>query len=162
MTLRVHISNGRRIGGILYYTESEYSFRFASSSPADLAIDAGSKGTTSIAIGTFQIEVGVETRRALFGWGLHPCAKWLNARLNPPKAREGHILIDAAYTLKPGVTLEVAPAGAWSTTYDPELGWIRLAADDHHDDETIEIATSTLLGVLDNQLHSIWVNPIFE
>lgn len=162
MSVIIEINNGHRTDGVLYYTENEYSFRFNVASPADLAIQVGAKGTTSLAIGTLQIEVGVETRRALFVWGLHPKIKWLSHRLDLPKSREGYISVDRRCSLQPGVAIEVAPVGKWYTVYDSGTGWIRVAADDEGDNEIIEIAESTLLGARNGCLHSIWLRPILE
>lgn len=148
--------------GVLRYIDSEHSFRFDVGSPAELTRCAGSNGTTSVAIGTLQLEVGVATQRLLFAWGLHPRSTWVTDRLDPPGALEGEVLIYPGRPLLAGVTIMVAPVGAWRTRYDPENGWIRIEADGRIDDECLEIASSVVIGIKNDTLHSILLQPIFD
>lgn len=150
------------LDGVLRYTDSEHSFRFDVGSPADLKRRVGADGTTSIAIDTLQIEVGVATRRALFVWGLHPRSRWVMDHLDPPAAKEGEVFVDPHQALLAGVTVMAAPEGSWLTKYDPETGWIRVEADTQVDDAEVEIARSVVLGGKNGVLHSIWLQPVFE
>ncbi len=148
--------------GLLRYAETEYSFDFDVGSPAELSRRTGESGVTSILIGTLQIEVGVATRRALYVWGLHPRNRWTSARLTRPVPDQRAVVIDPERTLTPGVSVGAAPVGAWSTEFDDESGWVRVAADAAVDDMVAEIADGILLGERDGELHSVWLRPLFE
>jgi hypothetical protein len=137
-------------------------FRFDVGSPAELTRCAGSNGTTSVAIGTLQLEVGVATKRLLFAWGLHPRTARVTDRLDPPCRLEGEVFIYPDRPLLAGVTIMVAPVGVWRTRYDLENGWIRIEADERADDERLEIASSVVIGSNNDTLHSIWLQPAFE
>jgi hypothetical protein len=59
------------LAGQLLYRANEYSFDFEFESKDEALFRAGDKGTTSLLVGTLQIEIGIETGAALYVWGLH-------------------------------------------------------------------------------------------
>jgi hypothetical protein len=150
------------LAGLLNYTDAEYSFGFEIGSPADLSQRAGESGVTSVLAGTLQIEIGVATRRALYVWGLHPRNRWTSAVLTAPDAEPRAAFFDPDRSFEPGVSISVAPVGAWRTEFDDESGWIRVAPDSRADDAVANIAEGILLGRRDGELHSIWLQPVFK
>jgi len=150
------------LDGVLRYVDSEYSFNFDVGSPVDLSRRAGESGVTSILIGTLQIEVGVASKRALYVGGLHPRSRWAPAELAAPRVSASAAFLDPDRPFAAGVSVAVAPVGAWSTRFDAGSGWIRVAPDATADDAVAQIAAGILLGERDGQLHSIWLQPILE
>lgn len=148
------------LAGTLMYIESEYSFLFEPEHPHELLKYAGDAGLASLAVGTLQVEIGVESRRALYVWGYHPSHNWALSRLDPPDAGSQAVLISPTPDLQPAVAIEVAQVGAWRTLYDPSSGWVRLAPDNDSDDWLAKIANGTVLGARGDELHSIWLQPV--
>src|SRR5438067_1407980 len=93
MKLGVDVDGGPPLGGVLFYSKREYSFRFVPASPDQLTERVGERGVTSLSVGTLQIEVGIEHKRALYVWGLHPYTRWKPGILDPsPIMRTGGVL----------------------------------------------------------------------
>jgi hypothetical protein len=159
MLVELTIHEGDPLGGILIYTESEFSFRFNVGSPIDLLDRTGSEGMTSFSIGTLQIEVGVETGVLLFVWGLHPRSKWQIGTLENPITQSGVVRVSRTARLKRGVAIGIANIDGWSTVSDPKTGWIRVAGDDRLDMKQVLIATDVVIGIFDGLLNSIWLRP---
>lgn len=158
--MKIRREPGLPLSGRLTYLESEYSFVFDVADRSDLVEYAGESGFTSITIGTLQIEIGIESRRALYVWGYHPKLSWVQALLEPPIVeRQAVLLASDKPTLQVGVSIAVAPVGAWRTTHDRSNGWVRVAPDDVSDDWLTEIAEGTVLGCLHGDLHSVWLLP---
>jgi hypothetical protein len=150
--------------GQLVYRAYEYSFDFKVGSQPELARRAGSKGTTSLLIGTLQIEVGLETGTALFVWGLHShSAQWRRDSLSRPLAQPG--CVRAVFDEEPimGVSQGLAEVGEWQTTYDPNTGWICVSSNVHDVFESyIEFAENTIAGLHNGSLVSVWLHPIWH
>ena len=151
------------LDGLLVYTEDEHSFRFDVGAPGDLADRSGPDGVTSLSVGTLQIEVGVASGIVLFVWGLHPRAAWQIAPIGEPIVRPGVVRLDEVAELRRGVSMRLAPVGAWTTTFDHMTGWVRVArVMSLAPEETILVATGTALGLREGQLESVWLQPLFE
>jgi len=107
------------------YRAYEYSFDFKAKSESELALRAGSRGRISLVVGTLQVDVGIETRAALFVWGLHShSAQWRRDRLPRISPEKGciKVLFDEEPII--GVSQGLAEVGEWQTTYDEDTGWI--------------------------------------
>ena len=156
-------ANAAALEGRLVYVEAEHSFRFDVESELAALERAGSDGVTSLSIGTLQVEVGVATGTVLFAWGLHPRATWRAEPIGEPLIRSAAVGVEDA-TLRRGVSVRLAPVGSWTTTFDCETGWVRLAPTGPHDaaDQIFLVATGTAVGLRDNQLASVWLQPMFE
>lgn len=150
--------------GQLVYRAYEYSFDFQVGSQQELASRAGSKGTTSLLIGTLQIEIGIETGAALFVWGLHShSAQWRRDSLSRPSAQPG--CVKAVFDEEPimGVSKGLAEVGEWQTTYDPKSGWVCVSSNEHDGDESyVEFAEDTIAGLLNDELVSVWLCPSWQ
>lgn len=150
--------------GQLVYRAYEYSFDFKVESQLELARRAGSNGTTSLLIGTLQIEIGIETGAALFVWGLHShSAQWRRDSLSRPSAQPG--CVKAVFDEEPimGVSQGLAEVGEWQTTYDPKTGWVCVSSNEHDGVESyVEFAEDTIAGLLNDELVSVWLRPIWH
>lgn len=162
MQVTVSSEAGEALDGVLKYTVAEYSFRFTPGSPQELAHRVGDGGQTSLSVGTLQIEVGIETGILLFAWGLHPKERWSVGRLETPQAEPGIVKVSGCKALAAGVSIGVAAVGDWSTTYDPETGWVRTTEDERPDEEHVLIATDLVVGLRQGALSSVWLQPIFD
>jgi hypothetical protein len=150
--------------GQLIYRAYEYSFDFILESREEAASRAGNKGLTSLVIGTLQIEIGIETRLALFVWGLHShVGKWRQGvlpRISPEKGGV-KILFDEEPVI--GVSQGLVEVGEWQTTYDPDTGWICVSANEPDVAESHrEFAQDTIAGLTDEKLVSLWLRPIWH
>ncbi len=149
--------------GQLVYRAYEYSFDFQVGSQQELARRAGSKGTTSLLIGTLQIEIGIETGAALFVWGLHShSSRWRLDSLSRPPAQSGCVKVVLNGELTRGVSQELAEVGAWQTTYDPNTGWVCISSNEHDAERYVEFAEDTIAGLLNDELVSVWLRPIWR
>jgi hypothetical protein len=150
--------------GELLYRAYEYSFDFKAKSESELALRAGSKGTTSLVVGTLQIEVGIETGAALFVWGLHShSTQWRQDRLPRISPEKGcvKVLFDEEPVI--GISQGLAEVGEWQTTYDANTGWILVSANEHDVAESHrEFAEDTIAGLTDEKLVSLWLRPIWH
>lgn len=149
------------LGGQLVYRASEYSFDFEPKSRAEVARRAGREGTTSILIGTLQIEMGIETGIALFVWGLHPHAAWSRGHLPriTPRAGGVKMLLDEEPAV--GISQSLAEVGEWLTTYDPNTGWLCVSSkQERQADEYVEFADNVVAGITDERLLSLWLRPV--
>lgn len=162
--MQLIISPGQALDGVLWYVGDEHSFMFDEGEPQELDDRAGSLGTTSLAVGTLQIEVGIETGTLLFVWGYYPRMRWRSASLPIPSARPGIVNVAGPHDLMLGVGEVIAPAGAWSTWFDERTGWVCIAPrfEDAASADQVIVATSTVLGVVRGELQSVWLQPVFD
>jgi hypothetical protein len=131
-------------------------------SPADLLERAGGKDLASVSIGTLQVEIGVASHRALFIWGLHPRARWLEANLPAPSRSVGSVVIVPEIEYEAGISVRLVDVGEWTTIYDVASGWVRISANSVVEAELVEIASGILLGSDTDKLISVWLKPEFE
>lgn len=149
--------------GEVVYRAYEYSFDFKVKSESELTSRAGSKGTTSLVVGTLQIEVGIETGAALFVWGLHShSTQWLRDRLPGISPEEGclKVLFDEEPVI--GVSQGLAEVGEWQTIYDANTGWLCVRSNEHDVAESyVEFAQNTIAGLGNEKLVSLWLHPLW-
>jgi hypothetical protein len=151
------------LDGILRYVNADHSFSFEASSPADVQERVGTRGVSSLSVGTLQIEVSVETGAALFVWGYHPRATWELRPIDGPNLVPGSVRIDAVEPLESGVSINLQPTGAWNTWLDRETGWVRVTKSPAVTSESVVlIATDVALGVSGSELDAIWLRPSFD
>lgn len=152
------------LAGQLVYRAYEYSFDFQVGSQLEMTRRAGSKGTTSLLIGTLQIEVGIETGAALFVWGLHShSSRWRLDSLARPPAQPGCVKVVLNRELTRGVSQALAEGREWKTTYDPNSGWVCISSTEQDVAESyVEFAEDTIAGLLNDDLVSVWLRPIWH
>lgn len=150
--------------GELIYRAYEYSFDYKVSSESELALRAGNKGTTSLVVGTLQVEIGIETGAALFVWGLHShTTRWRRVHLPGVSSQKGcvKVLFDEAPVI--GVSQVFAEVGEWQTTYDEDTGWISVSANEHDVvGSHVEFADNTIAGLANEKLVSLWLRPFWD
>src|SRR5580658_8802688 len=118
----LHAKSAEAVRGELVYREKEYSIDFISASKVALAALIGNHGNTSVALGTLQLEVGIETSIVLYPWGLFAATRWEMGSLKVPDAQVGRLLVDPGFRLKPGVAIGLAGADAWASIFDKSTG----------------------------------------
>ena len=161
--LRFRAEAGVPFGGTPVYRRSEYSFDFEPASRDELTALTSEAGVTSIVVETLQIEVNAFDGEALHVWGYHPAADWSAHSLLPVDPRPGAVFIADDQAFISGVSIGLAEVGEWTTAHDEKSGWVRVTPDLAVDDEQVVlIATGTCLGLIGDQLNSIWVRPRFE
>ena len=117
----------------------------------------------SVSIGRLQIEVAIGGGLAFYVWGLHPALNWSTGRATPRDPSPGVVAICEEDAFMSGVSVKLAAAGEWSTTYDEISGWVCVTPDPTREDEQVVlIATGTCLGLVGDQLNSVWVRPTLE
>ncbi len=157
--MRVHFVEGREtIAGRLYYVEREASFAYQ--------VEAGGipnkDVTPSIALGTLEIEVSLESGRLLYASGYCPRESWLYARLTPPLTRSVGVALDDMSGLRDkDAVVTLARVGDWPVEYDSTNGWLRIAREGGKDEESAEIATDVIVGTIEGGIHSLWLHPTF-
>jgi hypothetical protein len=152
-------TNAEALGGVLYYHRPHHSFHFEPGSPVDLLDRAGDEGVASLLIDTLSVEVGVATRTLIVVEGYRPNLRWPSEQLTPPPWTTGLVTVRTEFALQRGVGHSLGPDGSWSTTYDAANGWVRIAVDKAT--QHVQIATATVVGLLDGRLTEVWLQPIF-
>lgn len=62
-----------------------------------------------------------------------------------------------------GVSQGLAEVGEWQTTYDPNTGWVCVSSNEHDVAESyVEFAEDTIAGLLNDELVSVWLRPIWH
>jgi hypothetical protein len=151
------------IGGRVVYREHEHSFDFEAAPGQNLELMYGSKGTASIAIGTLQIEVAIETGACLYVWGLHPKEKWNIGTLPIIQAKRSCISLLPDVDMHPGISENLADVGEWFTTHDLRSGWLCISQEPiRHSEHCFEFCDDTVAGLDDDKLVSLWLRPDFD
>ena len=112
--------------GIPIYRKGEHSFEFLMKDDAELIAVAGKMGTTSLSIGTLQVEIGIESRNLLYVWGYHPRFNWRTAVIPIPKVIPGVVTLKSDVNLELGVSLSLEEGGLWQTFYDANSEYVAI------------------------------------
>lgn len=146
--------------GRLLYHSDEYSFDFHPKSQLDVISLVGNQETTTLSVGTLQVEIGIATKCILYVWGYHPYLRWNSGALSVPKAQKGCLQATLNLRLMPGVSIPLIEDGHWPTTYDSKNGW--LCVGDREllpDDSATEFASSTIAVLRKRELVALWLKP---
>lgn len=146
--------------GILQYDPADYGFAFEPSSLVDVQDRIGGRGTTSILLGTLQIEFGVENGFLLYVWGYHPQTSWIEGHLIAPRSHPGCVRVELDAGARPGVSLELAKVNEWPTIRDPATGWLCIGTADTGDADCVEFAEDTVAVTRKQSLVGLWLRPI--
>lgn len=150
--------SARPLEGQCLYIEDEHSFDFLPAVGTQVDDRAGTSGTTSLAIGTLQVEVGVESGALLFVWGYLPRESWLIDSVSAPASvREGLVRVKDREPLQAGVSKALALHGEWPTHFDPSSGWVRMG--EPTVDLSVSFASSTVAGFVKDRLTTLWLRP---
>jgi hypothetical protein len=146
--------------GELIYRRSEYSFDFEPMSRSGVRRRTGDFGTTSVLIGTLQIEIGIETGTFLYVWGYYPETAWKRHKLPNPTTQPGKVSISFEEPPELSVSIGLVEFNEWTTAYDPRTGW--LCVGDPAPNPTaqlVEFATNTIAVIYEVQLRALWLRP---
>ncbi|MDQ1042010.1 hypothetical protein [Streptomyces sp. V4I2] len=158
--MRFSIQDGSTFEGVLTYSDSEYGFSFDARCDEALSERLGSEGVTSVVIGTFQLELDIESREVLFAWGYLPNVRREVMSSDAPQFTAGRVAISADSPFEPGVSVAV-PGDDWGVSYNPSSGWISIRLRDAAKAEFVEICSGTVLGIDGVDLVSVWLKPVF-
>ncbi|MCL4872324.1 MAG: hypothetical protein KJ063_25465 [Anaerolineae bacterium] len=138
------------------YRRNEYSFDFLPDNHDELKELIGAMGTTSLSIGTLQIEISIENRKLLYVWGYHPYFNWKTASILEPEAFLGSVTLSPKHKLEPGVSLAVAEDEKWQTFHDANSGCIVVTRyEDFLTGTCIKIADDCTIELKGNSLFSL-------
>lgn len=158
MKLEANLS-GTALEGTLYYRVAEHAFDFAPAGAADLTARTGPSGTTSIALGTLQLELDVASYTLLYAWGYCPRGVWISKELPKPELRQAVVrLVHDSTTLQPGVAIELPEAKRWSFAHDLKSNWV-YCGETQLGTSAIEIASGIGLVIRDGALDGVWLHP---
>ncbi|MEU3193056.1 hypothetical protein ABZ686_21000 [Streptomyces sp. NPDC006992] len=148
--------------GELVYSLSEYGFRFRTSDAKGLLSGESNDGFASVSVDTLQIEVSVQTGRALYVWGYDPYTGWRGENVSAPEPQPGLVILHPREPFEDGISVSI-PAQQWDRRFDQSTGW--FAASPHDGDDAqwhVEIATGIVLGGSTEGIRSIYLRPTFE
>ena len=150
--------------GELVYRDADHAFDFVPTSTVVVREQSGSKGVTSLLLGTLQLEVSAETGLVLYPWGYHPKAAWLARSLLPAVAPRVAVRAVGDGALDAGVAQDVAPSERWTTSYDAKSGWVRIARSENAAawTEAVEFAPGSIAVLERGSLVELWLHPRME
>lgn len=160
--MRFDVQPGVPTAGQPIFRYSEYSLGFDVRVPGDISDRVGKGGVASAVVRTLQIDIAVESGAALFIWGYHPHINWQQAPVVPLNPQPGVVVVTMDEPFLADVGYRIPGSDSWTTVQDPVSGWLRVRAEHGVEDEQVVlIAQETGLGLVRDQLNSIWVRPTF-
>lgn len=154
-------SESYHLAGEPHYALADYAFAF------DMSV-AGQDGrkalgaTTSLVIGTLQLEIEIETSHCIYLWGYCPAVGWRRSPLpsHDLVPRAGGLKVTCETPLVPGVSIgieEMVPSLVW---FDPATGWVCVGRPESDaTSQAVEFASDTIAVVSEARLRSVWVRP---
>lgn len=138
------------------YQKDEYSFDFIPNDQNVLRELAGTMGTTSLSIGTLQIEIGIEHKNLLYVWGYHPWFNWKTTLLPEIRFSLGCVTLSSDHKLTEGITLAIDEGQNWQTFRDSNLGYIIITrCEDFLKHSLIKIADGCMAELKGDSLLSL-------
>ncbi len=150
--------------GSLVYNSNDSAFDFEPYQDQQLIQRIGPSSTSSLTIGTLQIEVGVDTSIALHVWGLMPQASWKRGDLPYIDAQPGGVKIALADEEWPhldrGTSIGLVEINEWPTVFDPKSGWLCIGSPDTDNSSScVEFASDTIAVIKGDILTAVWLHP---
>ncbi|MEV5302942.1 hypothetical protein [Amycolatopsis methanolica] len=153
------VVTAKPLSGALRYSRADRAFAFRLRDRGELESLVGRGGVTSLVADTLQLEVAVETGRALFVWGYWPAESWRPERLELPDSVGGRVTVAVdGPPLEEGVSVAITGTG-WETLFDQEAGLVRVVRDRQLVEKVVEIADGVHLGLSGAALNSFWLAP---
>lgn len=112
------------------YRKNEYSFDFLLDNDSMLKEHAGKMGTTSLSIGTLQIEIAIENKALLYVWGFHPYFNWQSKQIPEVETILGTVILTSDCELQQGVALSISDGQNWQTFHDASSEQIVITKSD--------------------------------
>ncbi|MEU5821085.1 hypothetical protein [Streptomyces sp. NPDC047803] len=149
------------LAGTLRYSEADRGFSFQPRSLDDLARLEGGGGRTSLVADTLQLEVAVDSGRALYVWGYLPKESWQREELKLPTSVGGAVAVELDDPpLEEHISVSIARSD-WDVLFDETSGLVRVVRDRRVPEELVEIADGVHLGLNGTEFISFWLAPEF-
>jgi hypothetical protein len=151
--------------GTLVYRVRESSFDFIPASAELIQQRVGAAGLGSIAIGTLQIAVAVDSGQIQFVWGYLPRESWVGGALQVPRAHEGGLRALADFERGVALTADSERGQPWLATHDRSTGWLRMSPrapispPSREDELHCEFATDSIASLAGQRLVGLWLHP---
>jgi hypothetical protein len=152
------------LSGKLVYRESEYSLDFIECSNDNLVRLSGHGGCTSLTVHTLQIEVGINTGKLLYPWGLFPLIHAIDKPLIIPNSYYGELSINLKKNkLISGVSIEIPGSDHWQLYKDPSSCWIFVGNPSITQYScSIEFANNVIASIANDSIVAFWMRPVIE
>jgi hypothetical protein len=155
---------GSSIPGRLIYNSSEYSIDFVDFCGEAVALRAGGQGCCSITVGTLQIEVGVETGRLLYPWGLCPLIGLEKKHIKMKRVEHAGVYVDSGeHELVAGVAIEIPGSVFWRMFKDVATGWICIGNCEMEERvRLVQFSINAMISLRDEVAIAVWIRPGLE
>lgn len=161
MAHKFRIEAATPLVGMLRYSESDRGFTFQPRNLGDLAVLEGGGGRTSLVADTLQLEVAVDSGRALYVWGYLPKESWKRTELKLPISMGGSVTVELDDPpLEAGISVSITRSN-WHVLFDESSGLVRVVRDQQISEKLVEIADGVRLGLNGTELISFWLSPEF-
>lgn len=150
---------GEPLKGHLTYIRDDRSIAFEVEPSANLTRIKGDLGTTSLLIGTLQIDVSIETGYFLYPWGYLPESLWEPQILGYPELTMGRVQVKGAGHFQLGVSQRIDADARWKVAFDVESGWLRISPEIAIDARLFSFASDVAVGIQNRELTSVWLKP---
>ena len=162
ITLQTH-ENEKIPHGALVYNLREYAFGFEPTSYIETVPCIGDM-STSLALNTVQIEIGIETCRFCYTWGYCYLQEITHGILDPGPYIKGHVVVRSDRPFIPGVSVDLNKAGKWPVVYDSFTGWVCIGeTTETTDAKSVEFATNQIAKIdTSGKLVSLWLHPVIQ
>jgi hypothetical protein len=152
------------LNGRLVYRTNDSAFDFERIDAQQLVQRIGQGGSTSLTLGTLQIEIGVGTSIALYVWGYHPQASWRHGELPRIETQPSGVRIALANEgwsdLERGISIGLVEINEWPTIYDAKSGWLCIGSPNmHNSSDCVEFASDTVAVIQGDILTALWLHP---
>ncbi|WP_206308370.1 hypothetical protein [Streptomyces sp. A1277] len=161
MVHKFSVREANPLAGTLRYSESDRGFSFQPQSLDDLARLEGGGGRTSLVADTLQLEVAVDSGRALYVWGYLPKESWQREELKLPISASGAVTVELDDPpLEEHISVSIARSD-WDVLFDENSGLVRVVRDRRVPEKLVEIADGIHLGLNGTEFISFWLSPEF-
>jgi hypothetical protein len=137
-------------------------FSFEVATLSDLADRLAGEGRTSLAIDSLQLEAGVGTGELLYAWGYCPTSAWTPLSLKPSPSKKGKVFVEVDPPLEEAISVSISRSVVWSYGFDRESGWVCIFLSLSPLESLIEIAEGVLIGLIGENINSVWLRPDFN
>ena len=148
------------VTGRLLYVARDYAINFMPISSAELRRRRGEFGEFTVGVDTLQLVAGLETRQLVSAWGYFPRPGWKAAKLGPPPARGGAVMVELSWEPE-NADYEIPGTRAWKRFFDASTGWVMAGDGLDQRAQYIEFLQGAVLAIRDEELVGIWLHPEF-
>jgi hypothetical protein len=144
--------NLKAVDGKVIYIKREHSFIVKPFRNTDISIFIKDLGIDIESIGMRALGVG----------GYHPDGgSWIRKELNPPRAEEGALILEA--DIEPGRgDFRLPESLEFKTYYDEKSGWVCIGnCEKSKDSQTVEFLKNCIAVLEDGNLIALWLKPVF-